>query len=167
MCIVIYTCSRGTCQGISKFAGGLRNASCWHQLAFPEFHNESGYIDGCDSNDVLCVDGSWGHLCGSCKPGYIFSSQKQKCEECNLAKSNVCDTPHSLYLTHWTHFTLSTLAHSHSISVCLSNTQSITSLSYLTHLYHKPRPYLSLFIKTTHFFFPKHILTIPPLMQYR
>ena len=37
----------------------------------------AAFAAACDPDELLCKEGSWGPLCGACKPLYIYSVEMQ------------------------------------------------------------------------------------------
>ena len=64
----IHHCFRATCTGSSPAL-----SSCW----------DPAVIATCDADSLLCSEGSSGPLCGSCGPGFAYSSSSNGCERCS------------------------------------------------------------------------------------
>lgn len=74
----VYKCHRLTCIGSNS------NHSCWNDKAY---NNSKGVDDDeCNANDLLCLEGALGPLCGSCGVGYIYRSELKQCGPCDDAK---------------------------------------------------------------------------------
>jgi hypothetical protein len=69
---VIYPCSRATCYPTNT------NGSCWKVKTF----NASQ----CNRDDLQCIEGSGGPLCGSCLEGYVYRSAINKCTTCKSSQ---------------------------------------------------------------------------------
>ena len=62
----LFRCPRLTCKGSSP-----ESSTCW----------ESN-VTSCDADKLLCAQGSSGPLCGSCEPGFVYSSSTLTCVSC-------------------------------------------------------------------------------------
>jgi hypothetical protein len=85
----IYKCPRATCAPAEAQTTYLRlvrgleppDASlCWDMAAYTNGDGTSG--SSCNSDRLLCKDGSHGALCGSCDNGFIYSSAERVCVAC-------------------------------------------------------------------------------------
>jgi len=83
----IYICPRETCNpqttttttSSRRLVNGVTSddRSCWDPNAY-----ESNV---CDSDNLLCIEGSRGALCGSCDNAYIYSSVDRICVACDVS----------------------------------------------------------------------------------
>ena len=73
----IYECPRETCKGAKS------NSSCWKYAAY----NQSNPIHtSCNAAKLLCTEGAYGPLCGSCEVGYVYHGESKTCTQCEIAK---------------------------------------------------------------------------------
>jgi hypothetical protein len=65
----------------------LEVKSCWD---FRSYSGNVGYEKGrCNADELLCVPGANGPLCGSCKDGFIYSSADRTCIACKASMARV------------------------------------------------------------------------------
>lgn len=85
----IHKCSRNTC------VGGNKSDECWSLYAYNlsnYFENTSDYArlkTKCNADHLLCSEGSYGPICGSCKEGYIYQFEAKGCKPCASSGSNL------------------------------------------------------------------------------
>jgi len=87
----VSTCYRATCTGASQ---NESTYDCWgvddDRWSFQTLESSGGTTANqsiaqtfnCDQNDLLCLTGARGPLCGSCDHGYIYSSSSRICTTC-------------------------------------------------------------------------------------
>ena len=72
----VHQCHRRTCKGPgSQLDNDERVLACYSGSNYSEHK--------CVANELLCEEGAFGILCGSCKLGYTYSSYRKKCVGCD------------------------------------------------------------------------------------
>jgi len=83
----IHKCQRSTCTKnrymLSNLSSTEESSSCWiaNQSSFVFNYDMNNHK--CGSTKLLCLEGAEGPLCGSCKEGYLYSSETNSCKSCN------------------------------------------------------------------------------------
>jgi len=80
----IYKCPRLTCD--PSFSSRTRrllvgaDSDCWNMAAYDD--DDFDHVI-CIADELLCKDGAFGPLCGSCKDSFIYSSTERVCIACS------------------------------------------------------------------------------------
>jgi hypothetical protein len=76
---IVFACGSNSCPGfdLDRLPDSL---SCW---------KSSNYYDSnCNPNLLMCSKGSFGPLCGSCLPTYMFTTTSRSCIACKSAAND-------------------------------------------------------------------------------
>jgi hypothetical protein len=96
----IYKCPRETCDlqtttnsSYPRLIRGVDetdNGSCWNMAAYSDGSiNDDDDGSACNSDNLLCREGSSGALCSSCDENNIYSSAERVCVACDASQTHV------------------------------------------------------------------------------